>query len=220
MYDSTIDTKEHIAEVVRQCVEFTSNLRKISSKFNNAILSEINKFIIKLTCQVSKHDASKLVSPEKDGFDKYTPMLAKMAYGSDAYNKCKNELQHPYLDHHYASNRHHPEHFKNGILGMNLFDFVEMLCDWKAAVKRNLNGDIHESLKINRKRFEYDNRVYFTLLNTVDNNFEDFNLYRVICIYAEMRVADNALSKPNLEQKLGSSQLATIVINTLESKDE
>jgi hypothetical protein len=37
------------------------------------------------------------------------------------------------LKHHYANNRHHPEHFENGINGMNLLDVIEMVCDWKAA---------------------------------------------------------------------------------------
>jgi hypothetical protein len=35
-------------------------------------------------------------------------------------------------------NSHHPEHYGNrGISGMDLFDVVEMMCDWMAAARRN-----------------------------------------------------------------------------------
>ena len=36
---------------------------------------------------------------------------------------------------------------------MTLFDLLEMLCDWVAAVRRHDNGDINKSLEINQKRF-------------------------------------------------------------------
>jgi hypothetical protein len=145
MYDSTKDTQKHIDEVIKQGT----------------------KFALKLQKQIQKHDASKLKSPEKDGFDKYTPMLAKMEYNSPEYKKCLAELKDPYLNHHYANNSHHPEHFENGIDGMNLYDLIEMLCDWKAAVKRNKNGNIYKSLEINKSRFKISNQLYNILLNTI-----------------------------------------------------
>jgi len=40
------------------------------------------------------------------------------------------------LVYHYAANRHHPEHFTEGIDGMTLTDVVEMFCDWLAAAER------------------------------------------------------------------------------------
>jgi len=43
----------------------------------------------------------------------------------------------PAIEHHYKNNRHHPEHFNNGIDEMNLVDLIELLCDWKAASERN-----------------------------------------------------------------------------------
>lgn len=145
MYNSTKDTQKHINEVIKQGT----------------------KFALKLQKQIQKHDASKLKSPEKEGFDKYTPMLAKMEYNSPEYKKCLEELKDPYLKHHYESNSHHPEHFENGIDGMNLYDLIEMLCDWKAAVKRNKNGNIYKSLEINKGRFKISNQLYNILLNTV-----------------------------------------------------
>ena len=42
----------------------------------------------------------------------------------------------PALQHHYEDNCHHPEHYRNGIHDMNMVDLIEMLCDWRAAIKR------------------------------------------------------------------------------------
>ena len=52
--------------------------------------------------------------------------------GSPEYREAR-----PGLAHHYAHNSHHPEHYENGIAGMDLLDLVEMFCDWKAASERN-----------------------------------------------------------------------------------
>jgi hypothetical protein len=57
------------------------------------------------------HDQSKLSEPEKSTFDACTAKLKAMAYGSDEYKTALSELK-PALDHHYAANAHHPEHFK------------------------------------------------------------------------------------------------------------
>ena len=73
----------------------------------------------------------------------------------------------PALEHHYKENRHHPEHFENGIKGMTLIDLVEMISDWKAASERHNNGDIIKSIEINQKRFGYSDDIKQILLNTV-----------------------------------------------------
>ena len=70
------------------------------------------------------HDQSKLCQPEVGMFQKYTPRLAEMEYSGDPdseYQKCLEEMKQTALKHHYENNRHHPEHFGNGIEGMNLF---------------------------------------------------------------------------------------------------
>jgi hypothetical protein len=71
------------------------------------------------------------------------------------------------LDHHYAANTHHPEHYPDGIQGMNLLDVLEMLCDWKAATMRHNNGDIRKSIEINQQRFGYSDELKTLLLNTL-----------------------------------------------------
>jgi hypothetical protein len=112
------------------------------------------------------HDASKLVSPEVEVFDEFTPKLKESTYGSDEYKGFLAAMG-PALQHHYANNSHHPEYFSNGIRGMNLLDVLEMLCDWKAATMRHANGDILKSIEINQKRFDYSDDLKAILINTV-----------------------------------------------------
>lgn len=116
------------------------------------------------------HDDSKLVSPEKEIFDEFTPKLKDSTYMSDEYKGFLKEMQ-VALDHHYSENRHHPEHFKNGIHDMNLVDILEMLADWKAASERHENGDILKSIELNKDRFGYSDDLKQLLINTVKYYF-------------------------------------------------
>jgi hypothetical protein len=114
-----------------------------------------------------EHDQSKLQSPEVEIFEVYTPKLRDCVYGSAEYKQYMAEMK-PAIDHHNLHNRHHPEHFGDGMVEMNLIDLLEMLCDWKAATLRHNTGDIRKSLEINQKRFGYSNDVKRLLTNTVD----------------------------------------------------
>jgi hypothetical protein len=71
------------------------------------------------------------------------------------------------LQHHYQVNSHHPEHFENGVNGMSLLDLIEMLADWKAAGMRHANGNITQSLEVNRKRFGMSDQLFEIFQNTV-----------------------------------------------------
>lgn len=113
------------------------------------------------------HDQSKLAPPEVEIFEEYTPKLRDCTYGSDEYRSFLAGMK-PALDHHNEVNRHHPEHFDNGVHGMNLIDLLEMLCDWKAATMRHNDGDIRRSLEINAERFGYGPELKGILLNTVE----------------------------------------------------
>jgi hypothetical protein len=142
-YSSRKDTLKHIKQV-----------RKI-----------IALVIRELRLRGKLHDRSKLQYPEKPGFDEYTPKLVGSTYGSEEYKQFLKELK-PYLDHHYAHNSHHPEHYELGIRGMNLIDLVEMFCDWYAATKRHNDGDIMKSIKINQGRFGYSDDLKAIFENT------------------------------------------------------
>lgn len=127
----------------------------------------LNICVCDLLSRGESHDQTNLESPEVEAFTKYTSKLAKCTYGSKEYKGYLKELG-PILEHHYASNRHHPEHFKNGIEDMNLLDIVEMLCDWKAASERHDNGNIRKSIEINGVRFKLSPQLIKILENTSD----------------------------------------------------
>lgn len=115
--------------------------------------------------RVTHHDESKLVDPEKSMFDEFTPKLRDSTYGSDEYKGFLEQMGEA-LKHHYQNNRHHPEHFENGVDGMTLVDLVEMLADWKAATERHADGDLARSLEIQKERFGLTHQLVSILRNT------------------------------------------------------
>jgi len=142
-YDSRKDTVEHKKRVAQLIVEFAKTI----------MLRAID------------HDNSKLEEPEKEYFDIQTPKLKKLTYGTDEYRESLKELQIA-LDHHYSNNPHHPEFYKDGIDGMNLFDIVEMFFDWKAATERHETGNIVKSIDINKDRFKMSDQLCNIYKNT------------------------------------------------------
>lgn len=148
-YDSIKDTLLHIKRV-------------------NELLLQFTKEIIDRAIQ---HDNSKLQEPEKPLFDKMTPLLKGLTYGSDEYKKALDELK-PALEHHYAINSHHPEHYKNGIDDFTLVDLVEMFFDWKAASERHNDGNVFKSIEINKNRFGISEQLCKIFKNTAAKMME------------------------------------------------
>lgn len=124
-------------------------------------------FAVELLKRGEQHDQSKLGDVEAPVFAVYTDRLKGMTYGSEEYNRCKAEMK-AALDHHYAKNRHHPEHHKNGINDMTLIDVVEMFCDWFASSQRHTYGNILKSIELNKQRFEMNEQLSTILENTAD----------------------------------------------------
>lgn len=143
-YDSMEDTRKHQKDVAEL----------------------IHQIEVKLFYRALNHDKSKLNSPEKEILDEFVPKLSDVEYGTDEYRFYTNQMK-IMTEHHYKHNSHHAEHNENGIDGMNLIDIIEMLCDWKAAGKRNPGGDIIKSLNINKDRYKISDQLYNILLNTI-----------------------------------------------------
>lgn len=122
------------------------------------------RLIEELEERALEHDRSKTENFEKPAFDAASK-LSELTYGSREYKDSLDELG-PALDHHYAVNRHHPEHFANGVDDMTLIDLTEMFCDWCSATERHDDGDIMFSLKHNTDRFKMDKQLYRILYNT------------------------------------------------------
>ena len=138
-----VETQKHI-ETVRKYIRF---------------------MIDKIETRGVKHDASKLESPEVELFTQYTPKLANTVYGSEEYQQHLQGLK-PALAHHYASTRHHPEHFVTGVNDMTLVDIIEMFCDWKASTLRMNDGNLLKSIELNAERFNMDGQLKQILINT------------------------------------------------------
>ncbi|VVB79009.1 Uncharacterised protein [uncultured archaeon] len=145
-YDSRHETKKHIARVEELLIAAAEELVR----------------------RTEGHDSSKLEDPEKSYFDRLTPLLAGVTYGSPEYKGFLEEMK-PALQHHYGNNSHHPEHFENGVDGMDLFDLFEMFFDWKAASERHNNGSISKSIDYNAGRFNLSPQMVSIMKNTVKN---------------------------------------------------
>jgi hypothetical protein len=101
------------------------------------VRDNIDVFVAEMLRRGRVHDASKFSDVEKPRLDEVLPLLQGVAYGSPAWEEVINRAA-PALAHHFRHNSHHPEHHGNaGIAGMDLFDVVEMVCDWMAAARRN-----------------------------------------------------------------------------------
>jgi len=144
-YDSTGDTVHHITRVQ----------------------SLLNCFVFILNQQSRLHDVSKLVPPEKEIFDEFTPKLSGTTYGSKEYKDNFAEMS-VATKHHNEVNRHHPEFHGNDLGKMDLIDIVEMLLDWKAASERHKDGDVFRSIEQQQEKLGYDDTFKNILINTVN----------------------------------------------------
>lgn len=147
--DSSLETLQHIKRV--------SFLLTMAAK--------------ELLDRAAKHDESKLHEPEKSQYDACTPFPRSDTYYGKEYKKALEKLKSA-LHHHYAENSHHPQHWENGIEGFDLFDLMEMLCDWVAASERHDDGDIVRSISIGKERFKYSDRLATLMLNTVNRHIK------------------------------------------------
>ncbi len=138
-----------------------------TSKHIRRVQELIHFFVKDLLDRADKHDKSKLESPEVEYFTEYTEKLCKMTYGTQEYKDSLQDMK-PALDHHYAHNRHHPQHFKNGVNDMNILDILEMFCDWKASSERHNDGNIRKSIEHNGTRFEMSPQLVKIFENTAD----------------------------------------------------
>lgn len=150
--------------------ELTKEEKLINAETFRHILtlrSLLSQCIGELVKRSNKHDISKLSDPELELFTEYTPKLKGVEYGSAEYKQFLVELK-PALDNHYANNSHHPEYYSTGISGMNLFDVLEMMCDWKASSLRGKNGSLQKSVTLQKDRFGIEDQLFSIMSNTVE----------------------------------------------------
>lgn len=127
----------------------------------------LQKMVTIIQTRAETHDDSKMLEPEREIFTLFSRKLINNKYGDNDYEKNK-KLMKVALDHHYAKNSHHPEHYPDGVGGMDLIDLLEMICDWKAAGLRHKDGDIFKSIEKCSERFNIDPQLKQVLINTAE----------------------------------------------------
>ena len=129
------------------------------------VRDHIGTFVAGILARGAAHDASKLSEPEKSAFDRLLPLLRGVPYGSAEFETLEASMA-PALAHHYRANAHHPEHYEGaGLAGMDLFDVVEMVCDWMAAAERHPADGVR--LDLNAAKFGMEPQLAAIIANTL-----------------------------------------------------
>lgn len=119
--------------------------------------------------RADEHDDSKLKNPEI----RYLIEMDKeprYPYNSPEYfNKMKRWQK--FFGHHYDNNRHHPDHFRNGILDMTLTDICEYLVDIISYYDEMHVHDGMDTIEKQQGRFGLDNQLSQILVNTLIEYF-------------------------------------------------
>lgn len=140
----------HIKTVTEHSLCVLTQLRLISKELENRGLT---------------HDSSKLKLPEVEGWA-CNARCYTVQYGTDEYYENLERIKES-LEHHYLHNRHHPEHFSNGVAGMTLVDVLEMICDWRSMASMS-STDIESVLDYQKERFKISDQLMQIIKNTYD----------------------------------------------------
>ena len=112
------------------------------------------------------HDNSKFKSPERDIYEMNHDKLSQARFGTEEYKKIQDEMSIA-VNHHYQVNDHHPEHFQNGIVDMNLIQIQEMLADI-LAVSMTKGTDVIKFLPDFMREKDIPENYYTILRNTLE----------------------------------------------------
>ena len=134
----------------------------------------VTNFAIDMIRRGQVHDDSKFNPVELEPLEALQALSdteGPAPFGSEEYERRKTLLG-PMLEHHYAFNSHHPEHFENGIDGMDLGDLVEMFFDWKAASERG--EETAMNLSFSASRYKLSPQLLSIFQNTCKSNGFNF----------------------------------------------
>lgn len=161
----TTEQPETSPSVDTDCSALLPDSMRETAKHIRRVQQLLNDVVTRLIDRAMRHDTTKLHEPEASTFAVMTAKLKGCTYGSEEYKGFLAAMK-PALDHHYAHNTHHPEHWRGGIKDMSLLDLIEMLVDWKAAGERHADGSIAKSLDHNKGRFGYGDELDAILRRT------------------------------------------------------
>lgn len=145
------------ADIARSVAETEAHIARVRHFMGQAITNLVER--------AARHDASKLEEPERSGYAALSTRLADVRYDTPEYRAALAEAA-PTIQHHYAHNDHHPNHYAGGINDMTLLSILEMLCDWRAASERTKDGSIEASIQANIARYRIDDQLAGILWQT------------------------------------------------------
>lgn len=113
------------------------------------------------------HDNSKFKSPEREIYNMNHEKLQQVKFGTDEYDKLMNGEMAVAIDHHYKENDHHPEHFEDGVVNMNLVQILEMLADINAVADAK-GTDVIKTLPEFMRKKNIPENFYTIFRNTLE----------------------------------------------------
>lgn len=133
----------------------------------NRVKSKMEFFASVLAARGANHDNSKLTEPEYSGW-LAMDQEPRYPYGSKKYYD-KMRRYKEVLEHHYSINSHHPEHFEDPSIQMDLVDLIEMLCDWFSYSNDISWLEGYDTINSQCTRFGLNDTIRHLLLNTFRN---------------------------------------------------
>ena len=125
------------------------------------VQAAINKITAELNRRGLVHDVTKFQEDEFLGFVKLNQADKLYGYGTPEYKAALAENNAVEL--HTSRHSHHPEYYHNGVNEMNLFDLIEMVCDWRAANQVYGVTTFEESLQKSMDRFGLNENQRFVV---------------------------------------------------------
>lgn len=101
-------------------------------KHRNYIFHAMNQVIQNLQDRAAEHDISKFSEEEFATYAEIIPALSNETYGTPEYQKVRESMGSA-VEHHNLTNRHHWLNVPEKMNEINIFDLIEMMCDWYAV---------------------------------------------------------------------------------------
>lgn len=147
----------------------TTKAELVTRKHMQRVASLLMGAAKELLNRADAHDLSKLLPVELEPLQRMQDVIdaeGQAPYGSDEYRR-RTAMLSGMTKHHYAYNTHHPEHYAAGIDGMDLFDVIEMVLDWKAASERGEESKVNVTASV--ERFNISRQLEQIIRNTAVN---------------------------------------------------
>ena len=138
-------------------------------RHRDRVAKYLTSIIQDLQQRAANHDNSKLEDDELIDYAAVHEEFDITPYGTPEYLAIKERIK-PAIDRHFSINRHHPEHFENGIKGMDLVDLLEMVCDWRSATQNHdVGSTMEKSIDFAVRKYSIGPDLEAILRNTARN---------------------------------------------------